>query len=73
MRCPVCGEPFSPKGLAIHEGVKHRQSEVMRLRELLRLAHDHHAFGPEHCTPANCSVEAYLAERHIGTHGRVPP
>lgn len=30
------------------------------LRAALLLAHDHHEFGPEDCTPANCSAEAAI-------------
>ena len=38
MKCPVCGQAFSPKGLAIHNGMKHNpdphglRAEIARLR-----------------------------------------
>jgi len=38
MKCPVCGQAFSPKGLAIHTGMKHNpdghglRAEIARLR-----------------------------------------
>jgi len=33
-RCPICGERFSPKGMAIHQGIKHRPRRPDRERAL---------------------------------------
>ena len=67
-QCPVCGGRFNPKGLPAHMGRKHR-TKPTRLEEaerLLQMAHDSHGFTGEHCTPENCSVEAYLTLHGIG-------
>ena len=34
---------------------------MAEIRAALELGHGHHRFGPEHCTPENCSIDAAIA------------
>jgi len=50
-----------PRTAAGRGRVGWRAPTYNELVRALRLAHDHHAFGPEHCTPRNCTAAEALA------------